>query len=59
MLIRVALLLLVVALLAGLFGFGAIASTYAEEAKMVFFLCFALAALSFVACAFRKRSFRD
>ena len=42
-----ALVFLVIALIAGLFGFGLIASTAVEIAKVLFFIFLALAILSF------------
>jgi uncharacterized membrane protein YtjA (UPF0391 family) len=52
--LRLAIVLLVIALIASLFGFGIIASGFAEVAKIVFFVFIVLAVLSFLGGAFRK-----
>ncbi len=52
--LRLAVALLVVAVIASLFGFGIIASAFGEVAKIVFFVFIVLAALSFLAGMFRR-----
>lgn len=46
--LRMALAFLVVALIAGLFGFGVIASSMVEMAKILFFVFLVLAVLTFI-----------
>lgn len=53
--LRLALVLLVIALLAALLGFGNIAGFSMEAAKIVFFVFLVLAVLSFIAGGFRGR----
>jgi uncharacterized membrane protein YtjA (UPF0391 family) len=50
-----AVIFLVVAIVAALFGFGGIAGTAMEGAKIVFWVAIVIAVLSFVFNAFRKR----
>ena len=50
-----AVIFLVVAIVAALFGFGGIAGTAMEGAKIVFWVEIVIAVLSFVFNAFRKR----
>ena len=52
--LRLAIALLVVALIASLFGFGIIASAFGEVAKIVFFVFIVLAVLSFLGGAFNR-----
>ena len=52
--LRAAIVLLVIALIAFLFGFGIIASAFGEAAKIVFFVFIVLAVLSFLGGAFRR-----
>ena len=52
--LRLSIVLLVVALIAFLFGFGIIASAFGEAAKIVFFVFIVLAVLSFLGGAFRR-----
>jgi uncharacterized membrane protein YtjA (UPF0391 family) len=52
--LRLAIVFLVVALIAFLFGFGIIASAFGEVAKILFFVFVVLAVLSFLGGAFRK-----
>jgi uncharacterized membrane protein YtjA (UPF0391 family) len=52
--LRLAVILLVIALIAFLFGFGIIASAFGEVAKIVFFVFIALAVLSFLGVGFRR-----
>lgn len=47
--LRLALVFLVVALLAGLFGFGLVAGTAMEIAKILFFVFLVLAVVSLIA----------
>jgi uncharacterized membrane protein YtjA (UPF0391 family) len=51
--LRLALLFLVIALIAALFGFGLVASVSWAGFKILFFLFLVLAVLSFIAGAFR------
>jgi uncharacterized membrane protein YtjA (UPF0391 family) len=51
--LRLAILFLVVALIAALFGFGVIAGTAIEAAKIVFFVFIVLAVLAFLGGALR------
>lgn len=55
--LRLALVLLVVALLAGVFGFGFVSSEFMYAAKIVFFVFIVLAVLSFLAGGYRRRGF--
>jgi uncharacterized membrane protein YtjA (UPF0391 family) len=52
--LRLAIVLLVVALIASLFGFGIIASSFGEVAKIAFFVFIVLAVLSFLGGMFRR-----
>jgi uncharacterized membrane protein YtjA (UPF0391 family) len=51
--LRWAILFLVIALIAALFGFGGVASVGVEAAKILFFVFIVLAVLSFIGGAFR------
>lgn len=53
--LRAALAFLLIALIAGVFGFGLIASFTFEAAKILFFVFLVLAVLSFLANAGRSR----
>ena len=53
--LRLALIFLVVALVAALFGFGLIADFSFDAAKILFFVFLVLAVISFIADAFRGR----
>ena len=53
--LRLALLFLVVALLAALFGFGMVAGIAWDAARILFFVFLILAVISFLAGAFRGR----
>jgi uncharacterized membrane protein YtjA (UPF0391 family) len=55
--LRLAVVFLVVALVAALFGFVGVASYSWEGAKIVFFVFFVLAVLSFLVGGSRRRSF--
>jgi len=55
--LRLAVVFLVIALIAALFGFGAVASYSWAGAKILFVVFLILALLSFVAHGFRRRSF--
>ena len=55
--LRLAVVFLVVALLAGLFGFVGVASYSWEGAKIVFFVCLVLAVVSFLVGGSRRRNF--
>lgn len=55
--LRLALVLLVIALLAAVFGFSGAAGSFMGMAKIVFFIFLILAALSFVGGGFRRRYF--
>lgn len=52
--LRMALLFVVIALIAALFGFGLIANMSFDIAKILFFIFLVLAVLSIVAGAFRS-----
>jgi uncharacterized membrane protein YtjA (UPF0391 family) len=54
--LRLAIVLLVVALIASLFGFGIIASAFGEAAKIVFFVFIVLAVLAFLGGASRRNT---
>lgn len=54
--LRFAILFLVIALVAALFGFGGVASTSMEGAKILFFIFLVLAVLSFLGGRFRRTS---
>jgi uncharacterized membrane protein YtjA (UPF0391 family) len=51
--LRLAILFLVIALIAALFGFGLVAGTSIAIAKILFFIFLVLAVLSFLGGAFR------
>jgi len=53
--LRMALVFLVIALIAALFGFGLIADYSFDAAKIMFFVFLVLAVVSFIADAFRGR----
>jgi uncharacterized membrane protein YtjA (UPF0391 family) len=53
--LRFAILFLVVALVAALFGFGVISSSFMEGAKILFFVCIVLAVLSFLGDRYAAR----
>jgi len=55
--LRLAILFLVIALIAFVFGFGFIASSFMDLAKIVFVVFLVLAVLSFVFNGYRRRSF--
>jgi uncharacterized membrane protein YtjA (UPF0391 family) len=52
--LRLAIAFLVVALISGLFGFGLVAGTAIEAAKIIFFVFIVLCVLSFLAHGFRQ-----
>ena len=54
--LRFAIVFLVIALVAALFGFGAVASYSWEGAKILFFIFLVLAVLSFLGGTFRRTS---
>jgi uncharacterized membrane protein YtjA (UPF0391 family) len=54
--LRIALFCLVVALIAGLFGFGFVASSFMDAAKILCFVFLALAVVSFLGGAFARRT---
>lgn len=54
--LRLALMFVVLALIAGLFGFGFIASTFMEGARIVFFVFIVLAVLSILGGFVRSSS---
>jgi uncharacterized membrane protein YtjA (UPF0391 family) len=57
--LRLAVIFLVIALIAGFFGFGGVAAMSWEGAKILFFVFLALAVLSFLGGAFgRGQSWR-
>ena len=56
--LQFAVALLVVALIAGLFGFGVVSSSFMAGAKTLFVVCLVLAVLSFLGGAFRRQPFR-
>jgi uncharacterized membrane protein YtjA (UPF0391 family) len=51
--LRLAILFLIIALVAALFGFGIVGATALEAAKIVFFVFIVLAVLSFLGGALR------
>lgn len=53
--LRLAIVFLIVAMIAALFGFGLIADFSYDAAKILFFVFLVLAVVSFVADAFRGR----
>lgn len=57
--LRFAIVFFVIALLAGVFGFGFVSSTFMEVAKILFFVFIILAVLSFASAVLRKRSIWD
>lgn len=57
--LRLAILFLVIALLAAVFGFGFVSSTFMDGAKLLFFVFIILAVLSFIFHGYRRRSFWD
>jgi uncharacterized membrane protein YtjA (UPF0391 family) len=54
--LRFAIVFLVIALIAGLFGYGFVESAFMEGAKILFFVFIVLAVLSLLAGAFRNRA---
>jgi len=54
--LRLAVSFLIIALLAGLFGFGLVESTFMEGAKICFFVFIVLAVLAILGFSFRSRS---
>jgi uncharacterized membrane protein YtjA (UPF0391 family) len=54
--LRFAVLFFVVALIAGLFGYGYVESTFMEGAKIFFFIFLVLAVLTFLGGSFRRSS---
>jgi uncharacterized membrane protein YtjA (UPF0391 family) len=54
--LRLAVVFLIVALVAALFGFGLIADFSFDAAKILFFVFLVLAVISFIADAFRGRT---
>jgi uncharacterized membrane protein YtjA (UPF0391 family) len=57
--LRFAIVFLVIALIAGVFGFGYVSSTFMDGAKILFFIFIVLAVLSFLGHGYRRRSFWD
>jgi uncharacterized membrane protein YtjA (UPF0391 family) len=57
--LRLAIVFLVIALIAGFLGFAGVANFSWEGAKILFFIFLILAVLSFVGGAFRRRTFRQ
>jgi len=55
--LRFAVVFLVIALVAGLFGFDGVASYLREGAKILFFVFLVLAVLSFLVGGSRRRTF--
>ena len=55
--LQLAIVCLVIALLAAVFGFGGIAGSFVGVAKILFFVFVVLAVLSFLARGFRRRPF--
>jgi uncharacterized membrane protein YtjA (UPF0391 family) len=55
--LRLAIVFLVIALIAGFCGFAGVASLSWEGAKILFFIFLALAVLSFLFDGYRRRSF--
>jgi uncharacterized membrane protein YtjA (UPF0391 family) len=54
--LRLAIVFLVVALIAALFGFGVIASSFGATAKILFFVFLVLAVLTFLTDTFSRRA---
>jgi uncharacterized membrane protein YtjA (UPF0391 family) len=54
--LRLAVVLLLVALIAAIFGYGVVENTFMEGAKIAFFIFIVLAVLSFFGGAFSRRS---
>jgi uncharacterized membrane protein YtjA (UPF0391 family) len=54
--LRLAILCLVIALAAAVFGFGVIASSFMGAAKILFFIFLVLAVLSFFGSWYRRRT---
>jgi uncharacterized membrane protein YtjA (UPF0391 family) len=54
--LRFAIVFLVIALIAGFFGYGFVENTFMDGAKIVFFVFIVLAVLSLLAGAFRHRA---
>lgn len=52
--LRLAIALLLIALIAGVFGFGGIAGSFMGAAKILFFVFLVLAVLSFLAGGMRR-----
>jgi len=55
--LRLAIVFLVIALIAGFFGFAGVSALSWEGAKILFVVFLILAALTFVAHGFRRRTF--
>ena len=55
--LRLAVLFLIIALVAAVFGFGMIANEFMYGAKILFVVFLILAGLSFIGNGFRRRSF--
>ena len=55
--LQLAIACLVIALIAGLFGFGVVSSSFMAGAKILFAVFLILAVLSFLGHGFRRRSF--
>ena len=55
--LRLAIVFLVIALIAALFGFGGVAAISWEGAKILFFIFLILAVLSFLGHGIRRRPF--
>ena len=55
--LQLAIAFLVIALIAALFGFGVISSSFMAGAKILFVVFLILAVLSFVGGSFRRRPF--
>jgi len=55
--LKLAIVFLVIALIAFVFGFGLIANAFMDGAKILFVVFLILAVLSFVFHGFRRRSF--
>ena len=53
--LQLAVALLVIALIAALFGFGVVSSSFMAGAKILFVVCLILAVLSFLGGGFRRR----
>jgi uncharacterized membrane protein YtjA (UPF0391 family) len=54
--LRIAILCLVIALVAALFGFGIVSSSFLEGARVLFFVFLVLAVVSFLGGWFRRES---